>query len=187
MVIYCKSIGILSIGRTGCWHSLITLQPAFKSREWEQINNDCLKCRCLGSSFKIGTHKWIVNLWKWGCKRSVVHFGWQIESRGTPKNRLPGTTVNLSTVLGHLIPTEMWHTLTLSFLLLLIAVIWCAVTMENLTELLTVAIPQWASDFRIGDDEKNIQMNCSTHRVMISIAAETRQNGISWWHAYGQF
>lgn len=43
----------------------------------------------------------------------------------------------------------------------LIAIIWCALTMESLTEQLTVAIPQWANNLKISDHEGNIKPDCS--------------------------
>lgn len=94
---------------------------------------------------------WVTN-WKQGNTREL-------------SARVPSKTVNLYTVLGHLISSEMWHTFPspsyspCSFPL--ISVIWCALTIGNLTELLTVVIPQWSNNFKISDNEGNIKKDCT--------------------------
>lgn len=59
----------------------------------------------------------------------------------------------------------MWHTFlsppSAPCSVSLIAIIWCAPTMGSLTERLTVAIPQWANNLKISDNEGNIKLVCT--------------------------
>lgn len=93
---------------------------------------------------------WVTN-WKQGNTREL-------------SARVPSPTVNLYTVLGRLIPTEKWHSLpspspippcSSSHPYRRNSV--CALTMRNLTELLTGAVPQLANNFKISDNEGNIK------------------------------